>query len=75
MDPAVAQRRFGLAIRGQREAAGLSQEDLGFQADVHRTYVSMIERGGGNPSLTVIVRLTNALGSTLTSLMREVERS
>ena len=53
---------------------GLSQEAFAFRAEVHRTYISLMERGLGNPSLTVIVRMINVLGSTLTSVMREVER-
>ena len=61
-------------IRRRREAAGYSQEAMAFRAGVHRTYVSLLERGKGNPSLTVVVRLATVLESTLTSLMREVER-
>ena len=68
------QREFGRAFRRRREAAGLSQEDTAFRARVHRTYVSLIERGRANPSLTVIVRLASVLDATLSSLMREVER-
>ena len=68
------QRSFGRVIRRRREAAGYSQEAMAFRAGVHRTYVSLLERGKGNPSLTVVVRLATVLESTLTSLMREVER-
>ena len=67
------QKEFGRAIRRRRERAGLSQEAAAFRSGVHRTYVGLIERGLGNPSLTVIVRLADALGTSLTSLMREVE--
>ena len=73
VDIAAVQKRLGRVIRRRREAADLSQEDLAFQAGVHRTYVSMLERGTGNPSLAVIVRLANVLDASLTSLMQEVE--
>ena len=67
------QRGFGRAVRRRREAVGLSQEAMAFEAGVHRTFVSLIERGLGNPSLTVMVRLAAALECSLASLMREAE--
>ena len=65
--------RFGAVIRQRREANGVSQENLAYEADVHRTYVGMIERGQGNPSLSVISDLAGALGTTITSIFRDVE--
>lgn len=66
-------RRFGLAVRRRREAAGVSQEDLAFEAGIHRTYVSMLERGEANPSLDVIERLAGALRTSVSALFLEVE--
>jgi len=40
---------------------GLSQEELGFDSDLDRTYISGIERGVRNPTLAVILRLSKAL--------------
>ncbi|MFI5381827.1 MAG: helix-turn-helix domain-containing protein, partial [Tepidisphaerales bacterium] len=54
----------GRELRKAREAAGLSQEQLAFQAGVHRTYVSMLERDKKSPTLTVLFRLCKALGIT-----------
>ena len=68
-------KRFGRAIRRRREAAGISQEDLAYEAGVHRTYVSLLERGKANPSLAVIERLAIALGSSVTSIFQEAEGS
>ncbi len=48
-------------LRARREAAGISQEALGYKAGLHRTYVSMLERGVRNPTLTVIAKLAGAL--------------
>ncbi len=67
------QVRFGRVARRRREAAGISQEALAFEAEVHRTYVSMVERGIGNPSLTVVEALAAALQTTMSSIFREVE--
>ena len=54
-------RRFGAAVRAQREARGLSQEELGFEADLDRTYVSGVERGVRNPTVVTIFALAQAL--------------
>lgn len=48
-------------MRTQREARGLSQEDLGFEADLDRTYVSGVERGVRNPTVVTILALAKAL--------------
>lgn len=55
-------RSFGLRLRGLREQAGLSQEQLADLAAVHRTYVSSVERGHRNISLANIQALADALG-------------
>ena len=44
-----------------RSERGLSQERLALESNVDRTYVSKIERGIGNPSLEVLVRLAGRL--------------
>ena len=71
---AALQQRFGSVIRRRREAKGISQEDLAFRAGLHRTYVSLLERGQRNPSLVVMSKLAGALDTTMTSLVRGVER-
>lgn len=54
-------RRVGLNVKRLREASGRSQEEFAFDAGMHRTYVSGIERGVRNPTLTVLDRLAMAL--------------
>lgn len=56
--------KFGQNIRSLRKAKGLSQEQFAFEANIHRTYVSGVERGVRNPSLTVIERFAKALDVT-----------
>jgi transcriptional regulator with XRE-family HTH domain len=70
LEPAVA---FGLVIRGLRQKAGLSQEQLGFEAELRRTYVSILELGQQQPSLTTIIKLARALKLTASELLRLVE--
>ena len=58
------QKVFGGAIKHYRKQIGLSQERLAEIADLHRTYVSDIERGNRNVSLTNILKLCTALQVT-----------
>lgn len=53
---------FGKVLRRVRREAGLTQEQLGFEADLRRTYVSLLELGQQQPSLTTILKLATALG-------------
>lgn len=48
-------------MRRAREALGISQEDLADRAGLHRTYVSGVERGVRNPTVTVLEKLAKAL--------------
>jgi len=65
---------FGRAIRGLRVVRGISQEQLGYDSGLHRTYVGGIERGERNPSLANIIRIADALGVSPSELMAESER-
>ena len=56
-------RAFGAAVRSMREELGISQESLGYKAGIHRTYVSDVERGARNPTVKVIWKLSDALGT------------
>lgn len=64
---------FGLAVRVRRARLGLSQEALGFGADMHRNYVGYVERGEVNPTLFTMSRLANAIGITLAELLAEAD--
>ncbi len=70
MDAAVA---FGNVLRRLRMDAGLTQEQLGFEADLRRTYVSILELGQQQPSLTTILKLALALKLSAQELIGMVE--
>jgi transcriptional regulator with XRE-family HTH domain len=57
----TTQKEFGEKVRELRLAKGLSQEELGFRANIHRNYVGGIERGERNPCLNNIVSIADAL--------------
>ncbi len=70
-----AQQILGNNIRKFREAKDWSQEDLAEKSDLHRTYISGIERGVRNPSLTIIFKLANGLSVEPSDLLkRKVEK-
>lgn len=73
MSEGQLQRQFGGVIRARREAAGLSQEALADAAGLHRTYISLLERGQRNPSLEVIHALALGLGTSMATLVRELD--
>ena len=52
---------FGSNVRRFREALGLSQERLGADAKLDRSYIGGLERGERNPSLAAILNLAHAL--------------
>jgi len=52
---------FGRVLRGHRLRQGYSQEELAHQVGLDRTYISMLERGLRQPTLSTIVRLSEAL--------------
>jgi len=64
---------LGETIRQLRQNKGLSQEELAELADLHRTYVGGIERGERNVSLANLVRISRALGVTVSDLTRGIE--
>ncbi|MDA9435689.1 helix-turn-helix domain-containing protein [Bradyrhizobium sp. CCBAU 51627] len=64
---------FGKIIANLRNAAGLSQEELAERAKIHRTYVSQIERGLKSPTLVMLFRLAQALNTTPSKILKQVE--
>lgn len=70
VDVAVA---CGVVLRRLRKDRGLTQEQLALEADLQRSYVSILELGQQQPSLTTIIKLASAFGCTAQALMGEIE--
>jgi transcriptional regulator with XRE-family HTH domain len=64
---------IGKSLKALRIAANKSQEKLGFEAEVDRTYISQIERGVANPSVLTLANICFALGVTLADLFAPVK--
>lgn len=60
---------FGDRVRKLRKEKGLSQEELSFKADLHRTYIGMIERAEKNITLINIEKIAKAFEVSISELM------
>lgn len=66
-------KQFGESVRRHRQRRGWSQEQLAEAAELDRTYVSGIERGTRNPTLSTMGRIADALEVEVVSLLRDVQ--
>ena len=64
---------LGQLVKQRLTALGISQEELGLRANLDRTYISGIERGVRNPSITALVSLARGLGITVANLLENLE--
>lgn len=64
---------FGRALRARRKALKLSQEGLALEAGVDRNFVSLLERGRNQPSLSTIFKLCIVLQIRPSTLVKDVE--
>jgi transcriptional regulator with XRE-family HTH domain len=61
---------FGQNVRAIRKDKNMSQEELAFKADLHRTYIGMIERAEKNITLLNIEKIANALNININNLLK-----
>lgn len=60
-------------MKKRRAELGISQEELGLRANLDRTYISGVERGVRNPSLTALTSLANGLNISVSCLLKNLE--
>ena len=65
---------FGRVLREQRLSRSLSQEQLALAANVDRTFVSQMERGIRQPTITTLMKLAGALGIQPSTLVNRMEK-
>ena len=65
-------RHFGANLARRRLAAGISQEDLGDLAALHRTAVGQLERGERIPRADTLVKLAAALKVNVNALVEGI---
>lgn len=66
-------KAFGIALRKLRLAKKLTQEQLGFETGLRRTFISSLELGEKQPSLATIQKLALALDLPMAKLIQKVE--
>lgn len=64
---------LGARVRSLRLARGWSQEELGARSNLDRTYISGIERGVRNPTVTVLHALSEGLGIGISDLFADAD--
>jgi transcriptional regulator with XRE-family HTH domain len=72
---AAVAARFGDNLRHARKDAGLSQEEAGIRASLHRTEIGLLERGERIPRIDTAIKLAGAVGVHLSELTTGIEWS
>lgn len=62
-------KTVGTNIRAVRDSLGLSQEELAHRSGVHRTYISGLERGIRNPTITIVHAIATGLKVSTSKLL------
>ncbi|SES84290.1 DNA-binding transcriptional regulator, XRE-family HTH domain [Draconibacterium orientale] len=65
---------FGKVLRELRTERGISQEKLAEYCDLDRTYISLLERGQRQPTISTLFKIANALRIKPSDLVKNVER-
>jgi transcriptional regulator with XRE-family HTH domain len=67
------QEAFGRVLRRLRKESGLSQEALGFESELQRNYISLMELGKFQPTISTVFKLAYALKITPSQMVNKVE--
>jgi transcriptional regulator with XRE-family HTH domain len=68
------QGAFGVVLRDLRTRRGMSQQQLALEAGLDRTYISLLERGQRQPTLTTLFVLATTLQTKPSGIVAAVER-
>ena len=68
-------KKFGEVLRDMRIDAGMTQEQLGLEADLRRTFISLLELGQQQPTLTTLIKLSHALKCPAHEIVAKFEAS
>jgi transcriptional regulator with XRE-family HTH domain len=66
-------QRIAARVKAARQALGLTLDQLAMRSAVSRAMISRVERGEASPTASLLGRLANALGVTLSDFFREAE--
>ena len=74
ISPITPQDAFGQVLRRHRLKTGWSQEQLGLESGVQRNFISLIETGQNQPTITTLFKLAAALNAPPSMLIAEAEQ-
>lgn len=74
MKESQLKKAFGQALVQARKKKGMSQQELAYQADIDRSYISNLENGIYSPTLMIIHQLCEALEIRPSELLQQMER-
>lgn len=63
---------LGEELKKERTRIGISQEELAYRAQVHRTYISLLERNVKSPTVEVLSRICNALNIKPSTILKRL---
>ncbi|HEL3180071.1 TPA: helix-turn-helix transcriptional regulator [Stenotrophomonas maltophilia] len=73
-DSKLVQKAFGCALREARALASVSQQELALSSGLDRTYISLLERGLRQPTLSTIFAVSGVLGIPPSVMVEEAHR-
>ncbi|MBL8500801.1 MAG: helix-turn-helix transcriptional regulator [Nitrosomonas sp.] len=66
-------KQFGKVLRELRNRTGMSQEQLGLECNLDRTFISLLERGLRQPTLTTLFVLAHKLNVSPVEIVQKIE--
>ncbi|HAC65429.1 MAG TPA: XRE family transcriptional regulator [Cyanothece sp. UBA12306] len=69
----MPEKAFGKVVQRLRKSKGLSQEELSSSSGLDRTFISRLESGLRQPTISTIIKLAEALNVSAASIVAEVE--
>lgn len=74
-DKAKILNALGKIVKNRRKSINISQEELAEQSGLDRTYISGVERGVRNPSLTALLSLSQGMHISVAQLLEDLENN
>lgn len=68
------EERFGVLLKKLRTDKGLTQEQLADECELDRTYISLLERGQRQPTLSTLFKIAEVLKVSASSIVKELEK-
>ncbi|MBA3675414.1 MAG: helix-turn-helix transcriptional regulator [Chitinophagaceae bacterium] len=64
---------FGEVLKELRSEVGISQENLAYESELDRSFISMMERGLRIPTISTLFQISKGLKTTPSEIMKRIE--